>query len=63
MKSHAATYYAVDARVWYRAASHDTTFIRGIVEEIALDVPTVSYFVRLESKDSVWAEFSQLLPR
>ena len=58
-----ATSYTVGAKVWYRDSLQDTTFLRGVVDDITFGAPTVVYFVRLESKDSVWAALPQLLPR
>jgi hypothetical protein len=63
MKTQATTHYAVGAKVWYRDSLQDTTFLRGVVDDITFTAPTVVYFVRLETKDCVWAAFPQLLPR
>lgn len=61
MKTREITYYAVGTRVWYRDAVHAVADARGIVEDSTID--GMSYYVRLESDDGVWAAAHQLLPR
>lgn len=60
MTAQARSYYAIGAKVWYR--QHAKAELRGGVEDITLGAP-VTYCVRLESGESVWAAFSELLPR
>jgi hypothetical protein len=59
----ATSCFAIGARVWYRRGGMSGNELRGIVEDIALGVPPVTYYVRLESRECVWAAFSDLLPR
>lgn len=64
MKSLAASYYAIGAKVWYRRDDGaDGARLRGVVEDLTLGAPPVTYYVRLESKECVRASFSELLPR
>jgi hypothetical protein len=63
MKSMVATFYAIGEPVWYRQVGQINVQVAGVVEDIRVGDPTVSYCIRLDSKDRVWADFSQLVPR
>jgi hypothetical protein len=62
VKSRVATFYVLGDRIWYRQVAH-TNQVAGVVEDITVGSPAVSYDIRPENKDRVWADFSQLLPR
>jgi hypothetical protein len=62
VKSRVATFYVLGERIWYRQVAH-TNQVAGVVEDITVGSPAVSYDIRPENKDRVWADFSQLLPR
>jgi hypothetical protein len=63
MKSTVATLYAIGEPIWYRQDTQIDIQVAGVVEDISVGTPTVRYWIRLENKDHVWAEFSQLVPR
>jgi len=62
VKSRVLTFYAIGERIWYREVPQ-TNHVAGVVEDITVGSPAVSYGIRLENKDRVWADFVQLLPR
>jgi hypothetical protein len=63
MKALATSYYAIGTKVWYRRGGDSAHDLRGVVEDITIGAPPVTYCVRLESRERVWAVFSELLPR
>jgi hypothetical protein len=63
MKPKVVTFYAVGERIWYRQVAQTNIHVAGVIEDITIGSPTASYAVRLENKDRIWAEMSQLLPR
>ncbi len=63
MRSLAPSYYPIGTKVWYRRGGEPTHKLRGVVEDITIGTPPVTYCVRLESRERVWAAFSELLPR
>lgn len=63
MKTLTSSYYAIGAKVWYRRDGMPGGELRGVVEDITLGTPPVTYCVRLENRECVWAAFSDLLPR
>jgi hypothetical protein len=62
VKSRVATFYAIGETIWYREAARANPVV-GVVEDITVGTPTVSYCIRLENEERVWADFSQLVPR
>lgn len=63
MTTLAASYYAIGAKVWYRRDGPSGALLRGVVAGITSGAPPVTYYVRLDSKECVWAAFAELLPR
>lgn len=64
MKSLATSYYAIGTKVWYRQnGGAPDARRRGVIEDVTLGAPPVTYYVRLESKDCVSASFAELQPR
>ncbi|HXY99104.1 MAG TPA: hypothetical protein VEI03_03825 [Stellaceae bacterium] len=62
-ENRAASYHAVGAKVWHRRAGMPGDERRGVVEDVVLGAPPITYCVRLEGGDCVWATVSDLLPR
>ncbi len=63
VKSVVATFHAIGEPIWYRQVAQIDIQVAGVVEDIIVGTPSVTYCVRLENKDRVWADFSQLVPR
>ena len=63
MTTLATSYYAIGAKVRYRRDGMPGDEQRGVVEDITLGTPPVTYCVRLENRECVWAAYSDLLPR
>ena len=63
MTTFTTSYYAIGTKVWYRRDGSSGIQLRGVVEDVTLGAPPVTYYVRLENKDRVLAAFSDLLPR
>jgi hypothetical protein len=63
MMMRAASYYAIGVPVWYRREAPASALLRGVVADISPGPPPVKYYVRLESKECVWAAFAELRPR
>jgi len=63
INARAATFYRIGDKIWYRQVAQTDVRVAGVVEDLSVGSPTVSYAVRLENRDRIWAEMSQLLPR
>jgi hypothetical protein len=63
MNTKVATFYVIGEKIWYRQVAQTNIPVAGVIEDVTVGSPTVSYGVRLENKDRVWADLSQLLPR
>jgi hypothetical protein len=63
MNAKVATFFAIGEKIWYRQVAQTNIQVAGVIEDVTVGAPTVSYGVRLENADRVWAELSQLLPR
>lgn len=55
--------YAIGAKVWYRRAGTAGHERPGVVEDITLGEPPITYCVRLTDGENVWVAFSDLQPR
>jgi hypothetical protein len=62
-ESMVATHYSIGEPIWYRQVAQNDIQVAGVVADISVGDPTVTYCIRLENKDRVWADFSQLVPR
>jgi hypothetical protein len=63
MNPRVATFYAIGEKIWYQQVAQTNIRIAGIVEDVTVGLPMVSYGICLENNDRVWADLSQLLPR
>jgi hypothetical protein len=63
MNAKVATFLTIGEKIWYRQVAQTNVQIAGVIEDVTVGSPLVSYCVRLENKDRVWADLSQLQPR
>jgi hypothetical protein len=63
MKTRVATFFTIGEKIWYRQVAQTNVQIAGVIEHVTVGSPMVSYGVRLENKDRIWADLTQLLPR
>jgi hypothetical protein len=58
-----ATFYTIGEKIWYRQVTEINGRVAGVIEDVSVGSPTVSYGIRLDHRDRVCAALSQLLPR